>query len=84
MVIVPGVRVSIDEHARTARVEALPPVCVKPLAFTVRPSPDGRGWDVRDPVGGAFAWRDSFDAAVRVAVASANGALGSERRISLP
>jgi hypothetical protein len=54
------------------------------LAFTVGPALDGHGWDVREPLGGAFAWRESFDAAVSVAVAAANGALGSDRRSNLP
>jgi hypothetical protein len=84
MVIEPGVRVSVDEHARTARVEVSLPTRGVPLAFTVGPCIDGHGWDVREPLGGAFAWRDSFDSAVGVAVAAANGALGSDRRSSLP
>ena len=84
MVMVPGVRVSVDERAYTARVEVSLPSRGVPLAFTVDPSTDGRGWDVREPLGGAFAWRDSFDSAVSVAVAAANGALGSDRRSSLP
>ncbi len=84
MVIVPGVRVSVDERASTARIEVSLPTRGAPLAFTVDPSMHGRGWDVREPLGGAFAWRDSFDAAVTVAVAAANGALGSDRRSSLP
>ncbi len=84
MVMVPGVRVSVDERAYTARVEVSLPTRGAPLAFTVDPSRDGRGWDVREPLGGAFAWRDSFDAAVTVAVAAANGALGSDHRSSLP
>jgi hypothetical protein len=84
MVMVPGVRVSVDERTSTARVEVSLPSRGQPLAFTVDPSTDGRGWDVREPLGGAFAWRDSFDAAVSVAVAAANGALGSDRRSSLP
>lgn len=84
MVIVPGVRVSVDEQARRARVEVSLPTRDAPLAFTVDPSIDGHGWDVREPLGGAFAWRDSFDSAVGVAVAAANGALGSDRRSSLP
>jgi hypothetical protein len=84
MVIVPGVRVSVDERARTARVEVSLPSRGNPLAFTVDPASDGRGWEVREPLGGAFAWRDTFDSAVSVAVAAANGALGSDRRSSLP
>ena len=84
MVIVPGVRVSVDERARTARVEVSLPSRVAPLAFTVAPCADGHGFDVREPLGGAFAWRDSFDSAVGIAVAAANGALGSDRRSSLP
>jgi hypothetical protein len=84
MVMVPGVRVSVDECTHTARVEVSLPSRGAPLAFTVDPSVDGRGWDVREPLGGAFAWRDSFDSAVSVAVAAANGALGSDRRSSLP
>ncbi|MGE3270349.1 MAG: hypothetical protein AB7P40_16470 [Chloroflexota bacterium] len=84
MVTVPGVHVLVDEQAYTARVEVSLPTRDAPLAFTVHPSRDGRGWDVREPLGGAFAWRDSFDSAVSVAVAAANGALGSDRRSSLP
>jgi hypothetical protein len=84
MVSVPGVRVSVDERANTARVEVMLASRVSPLAFTVDPSRDGRGWDVREPLGGAFAWRDSFDSAVSVAVAAANGALASDARSSLP
>lgn len=84
MVMMPGIRVSVDERAHTARVEVSLPTRGAPLAFTVDPSRDGHGWDVREPLGGAFAWRDSFDSAVSVAVAAANGALGSDRRSSLP
>ena len=84
MVIVPGVRVSVDERAYTARVEVSLPSRGAPLAFTVDPSQDGRGWEVREPLGGAFAWRDTFDSAVGVAVAAANGALGSVGRSNLP
>ncbi len=84
MISVPGVRVSVDERASTARVEVLLASRGNPLAFTVDPSRDGRGWDVREPLGGAFAWRDSFDSAVSVAVAAANGALASDCRSSLP
>jgi hypothetical protein len=85
MVMVPGVRVSVDEHAHTARVEVSLPSRVAPLAFTVDPAMDGHGWEIREPLGGAFAWRDSFDSALGVAVAAANGALGgSDRRVSLP
>ncbi len=84
MVVVPGVWVSVDERAGTARVEVTLPSRENPLAFTVAKSTDGRGWDVREPLGGAFAWRDSFDAALNVAVAAANGALGSDARSSLP
>ena len=84
MVLVPGVRVSVDERAHTARVEVSLPSRGNPLAFTVDPSSDGRGWEVREPLGGTFAWRDTFDSAVSVAVAAANGALGSDRRSPLP
>ena len=84
MVVVPGVWVSVDERAGTARVEVTLPSRESPLAFTVAKAADGRGWDVREPIGGAFAWRDSFDAALNVAVAAANGALGGEGRTSLP
>jgi hypothetical protein len=84
MAIVPGVRVSVDEYAGTARVEVSLPSGGRPLAFTVGRSSDGRGWEVREPLGGAFAWRESFDAAVSIAVAAANGALDSDRRSSLP
>lgn len=82
MVIVPGVRVSVDERAQTARVEVSIPSRTHPLAFTVRPSGDGRGWDVHEPLGGAFAWRDSFASALSVAMAAANGALGGDGRAS--
>ena len=75
MVAVPGVRVSIDESARTARIEVSVPSREQPLSFTVDPSSDGRGWEIREPVGGVFAWRESFDRALGVAVAAANGAL---------
>ena len=84
MVIVPGVRVSVDERALTARVEVSLPTRGAPLAFTVDRSHDGQGWEIREPLGGTFAWRDTFDSAVGVAVAAANGALGSDRRSSLP
>ena len=84
MVLVPGVWVSVDERAGTARVEVTLPSRENPLAFTVTRASDGNGWDVREPLGGAFAWRDSFDAALNVAVAAANGALGSASRSSLP
>jgi len=84
MVLVPGVRVSVDERAFRARVEVSLPSRGAPLAFTVDPANDGHGWEVREPLGGAFAWRDTFDSAVGVAVAAANGALGSDRRSSLP
>jgi hypothetical protein len=84
MAIVPGVWVSVDERGGTARVEVSLPSRESPLAFTVARSNDGHGWDVREPLGGAFAWRDSFDVALNVAVAAANGALGSDRRSSLP
>ena len=84
MAIVPGVRVAVDEQDGTARVEVSLPSRVSPLAFTVGRATDGHGWDVREPLGGAFAWRDTFDAAVSVAVAAANGALGSDHRSSLP
>lgn len=84
MVMVPGVRVSVDERAATARIEVSLPTRGEPLAFTVDPAGDGHGWEIREPLGGAFAWRDSFDAALTVAVAAANGALGSDSRSSLP
>jgi hypothetical protein len=84
MVVVPGVWVSVDERTGTARVEVTLPSRERPLVFTVAKSSDGHGWDVREPLGGAFAWRDSFDAAINVAVAAANGALGSDGRSSLP
>lgn len=76
MVAVPGVQVSVDEEARTARVEVWTPSRQQPLAFCVNPAADGRGWDVREPIGGVFAWRESFENALGVAVAAANGALG--------
>ena len=44
-------------------------------SFSVDPASDGRGWEIREPLGGVFAWRESFDGAVGVAVAAANGAL---------
>jgi len=75
MVTVPGVRVSVDESAGRARVEVSIPSRECPLAFCVDPSSDGRGWEIREPVGGVFAWRESFDRALSVAVAAANGAL---------
>jgi hypothetical protein len=75
MVAVPGVRVSVDEDAGTARVEVSVPRRERPLAFSVDPASDGRGWEIREPLGGVFAWRESFDGAVGVAVAAANGAL---------
>jgi hypothetical protein len=84
MVIVPGVWVSIDERAGTARVEVTLPTRESPLAFTVVKAVDGRGWEVREPLGGAFAWRGTFDGALEVAVAAANGALGSDSHSSLP
>ena len=84
MVMVPGVRVSVDERASTARVEVSLPSRAAPLAFTVDRSRDGHGWEIREPLGGALAWHETFDAAVGVAVAAANGALGSDRRSSLP
>jgi hypothetical protein len=84
MAVVPGVWVSVDERGGTARVEVSLPSRKSPLAFTVARSADGSGWDVREPLGGTFAWRSSFDAALNVAVAAANGALTSDRRSSLP
>jgi hypothetical protein len=75
MVAVPGVQVSVDENAHTARVEVSVPKRERPLSFSVDPSSDGRGWEIREPLGGVFAWRESFDGAVGVAVAAANGAL---------
>ena len=75
MVAVPGVRISVDEGAHTARVEVSVPSRERPLAFKVDPSADGRGWEIREPLGGVFAWRESFDGALSVAVAAANGAL---------
>lgn len=84
MVMVPGVRVSVDELARTARVEVSIPARTSPLAFTVRPSGDGHGFNVYEPLGGAFAWRDSFDSALGVAMTAANGALSGRDRASLP
>ena len=70
MVLVPGVRVSVDERALTARVEVSLPSRGNPLAFTVDRASDGHGWEVREPLGGTFAWRDTFDSAVGVAVAA--------------
>jgi hypothetical protein len=75
MVAVPGVRISVDEGAFTARVEVSVPSRERPLAFKVDPASDGRGWEIREPLGGIFAWRESFDGALGVAVAAANGAL---------
>ena len=81
MVAVPGVQVSVDEGAHTARVEVSVPMRDRPLAFCVDPASDGRGWEIREPLGGVFAWRESFDGALSVAVAAAHGALeGSPRR----
>ena len=76
MVAVPGVQVSVDDGARTARVEVWLASRERPLAFSVAPARDGHGWEVREPVGGVFAWRESFQGALGVAVAAANGALG--------
>ena len=76
MVAVPGVQVSVDEGAQSARVEVWMPSRDHPLAFCVDPARDGHGWEIREPVGGVFAWRESFDGALSVAVAAANGALG--------
>jgi hypothetical protein len=84
MVIVPGVWVSVDERAGTARVEVTLPTRESPLAFTVVRAVDGHGWEVREPLGGAFAWRGTFDGALEVGAAAANGALGSDSRSSLP
>ncbi|MCC6175062.1 MAG: hypothetical protein IT305_07145 [Chloroflexi bacterium] len=70
-----GVHVSVNEAAATARVEVRLPSNARHLAFTVWPSPHGRGWDVREPIGGAFAWRESFDDALGVAVAAASETL---------
>jgi|SoiMethySBSTD1v2_1073268.scaffolds.fasta_scaffold1393893_2 hypothetical protein len=76
MVAVPGVQVSVDESARTARVEVWVPSRERPLAFCVDPCADGHGWEIREPIGGVLAWRESFESALGVAVAAANGALG--------
>jgi hypothetical protein len=75
MVAVPGVRITVDEDASTARVEVSVPARERPLSFNVDPAVDGRGWEIREPLGGVFAWRESFDGALGVAVAAANGAL---------
>jgi hypothetical protein len=84
MVIVPGVSVAVDGRAGTARVEVTLPSRECPLAFSVSRAPHGRGWNVVEPLGGAFAWCESFDAALEIAVAAANGALRDEGRSSLP
>jgi hypothetical protein len=84
MVIVPGVSVAVDGRAGTARVEVTLPSRECPLAFTVSRAQQGRGWNVVEPLGGAFAWCESFDAALEVAVAAANGALGGKGRSNLP
>lgn len=75
MVAVNQPRVSVDERAATARVEITVARKVHPLVFSVGPSTCGRGWDVRDPLGGAFAWREGFQDAVDDAVAAATATL---------
>ena len=78
MVAVNQPRVSVDEGAATARVEIVVARRVHPLVFSVGPSSCGRGWDVRDPLGGAFAWRAAFQDAVDDAVAAATATLDEE------
>lgn len=81
MVAVNQPRVSVDERAATARVEITIERNVHPLVFSVGPSSCGRGWDVRDPLGGAFAWREGFQDAVDDAVAAATATLDAEPRV---
>ena len=80
MVAVNQPRVSVDEGAATARVEITVARRPQPLVFSVGPSSCGRGWDVRDPLGGAFAWRAAFEDAVDDAVAAATATLNAEPR----
>ncbi len=75
MVAVNLPQVSVDVRASTARVEITIARKVHPLVFSVGPSSCGRGWDVRDPLGGAFAWREGFEDAVEDAVAAATATL---------
>jgi len=78
MVAVSQPRVTVDEGSATARVEISVSRRVHPLVFSVGPSSCGRGWDVRDPLGGAFAWRAGFDDAVSDALAAATATLNAE------
>jgi hypothetical protein len=78
MVAVSQPRVSIDERTSTARVEVSTVRAPQPLVFSVGPSSCGRGWDVRDPLGGAFAWRALFDDAVNDAVAAATATMHAD------
>lgn len=78
MVAVNQPRVTVDARAVTARVEITVARKAHPLVFSVGPSSCGRGWDVRDPLGGAFAWRASFEAAVDDALAAATATLNAE------
>ena len=80
MVAVNQPRVSVDEGAATARVEIVVARRPQPLVFSVGPSSCGRGWDVRDPLGGAFSWRAAFRDAVDDAVAAATATLDAEPR----
>ena len=78
MVAVNQPRVTVDDCAATARIEITVPRTLNPLVFSVGPSSCGRGWDVRDPLGGAFAWRAGFQDAVDDAVAAATATLDAE------
>ena len=84
MVAVNQPRVSVDEGAATARVEVCVARRLHPLVFSVGPSSCGRGWDVRDPLGGAFAWRAAFQDAVDDAVAAATATLDAEPGTGAP
>ena len=75
MVAINQPRVTVDEGAGTARVEISVVRRQHPLVFSVGPSSCGRGWDVRDPLGGAFAWRPAFQDAVDDAVSAATATL---------
>ncbi len=79
MVAVNQPRVSVDERAAIARVEITVARRAHPLVFSVGPSSCGHGWDVRDPLGGAFTWRAAFQDAVADAVAAATATVNAER-----
>jgi hypothetical protein len=83
MVAVNQPRVSIDEDSATARVEVSTGRAPHPLVFSVGPSSCGRGWDVRDPLGGAFAWRAVFRGAGEDAVATPTPTLHADGAAAL-